>query len=104
MEFFSPIHFMLAAVIGAIMQLLKGSIPKRLRPIIPFLIGFALAALATVIEYGNIPVWPLLISNILWKGIIGAVLSMAGYDVVKAGFMGGARDADIKVGGTDPGD
>jgi len=100
MEFFSPVHFMLATIIGGIMQLLKGAIPKRLRPIIPFLLGFALAALVTIIEYGDVPAWPVLLSNILWQGIIGAVLSMAGYDIIKAGFAGGARD--VKIGGTDP--
>jgi hypothetical protein len=111
MEFFTSTQLVLAAIIVGVMQLLKPILPKRLRPFMPFVIGIALATLVTVIEFGGVPPWPVLVSNSIWLGIVGAVLSMAGFDVIHKGFKLGYKGAEPDVaevndalGGTDPED
>lgn len=101
MEFFKPDQLALAAIIAGAVELLKGLLPKRLWPFLPFLIGLLLAGVMTVIDYRGIPPAPMLVANMLWRGIAGAVLAMAGFDVVKKGFVGGIRSDGKAVSGNE---
>lgn len=90
----------LAAVVGIVVQYLKGVLPKRIIPLMPFPVAWLLAIPVVVISRGKVPPLPVMVATVFWEGLKAALMSMGGYNILKVGRGPAGKQSDQNVPNT----